>query len=186
MSYGHVIYFSKASLGALIKTLTTIFALLVLLLIALTLYFYAEERLPSGALVFMLTVAIVIAVMPYLYSPRAYVLTHEGLVIKRILNSIFIPYSEIAYVSLVDFNEVFSAVDIEVWGSNGYYGIFGHFKMLKLGYANLYVTRIGKCILIEKLNGEKYVISPENPEAFFRVFKSYIELRGKYYLRKRR
>ncbi|OYT54166.1 MAG: hypothetical protein B6U76_07665 [Desulfurococcales archaeon ex4484_217_2] len=126
MSYGHVIYSSKASLGALVKTLTTIFALLVLLLIALTLYFYAEERLPSGALVFMLTVAIVIAVMPYLYSPRAYVLTHEGLVIKRILNSIFIPYSEIAYVSIVDFNEVSSAVDIEVWvqmGTVEYLGI---------------------------------------------------------------
>ena len=81
----------------------------------MTLYFYAEERLPSGALAFMLAVAIIIAVTPYLYSPRAYVLTHKGSVIKRILSSIFIPYSETAYVSIVNFNETSSAVDIEAW-----------------------------------------------------------------------
>ena len=55
---------------------------------------------------------------------------------------------------------IYEATD-EVNGSNRYCGIFGYFKMLKLGYANLYVTKIGKCILVEKLNGEKYIISPE-------------------------
>jgi len=69
----------------------------------------------SEAIAFMLAVATIIVVTPYLYSPSAYVLTHKGkgLVIRRILSSIFIPYSEIAYVSIVNFNEVSSAVDIE-------------------------------------------------------------------------
>jgi len=50
--------------------------------------------------------------------------------------------------------------------------------MLKLGYANLYVTRMGKCILIEKPNGEKYVISPESPEAFLEYSKATLSLEG--------
>ncbi len=177
MSYGHIIYFSKASLGTLVKILTTIFVSLVFLLIAVALYFYVEGSLPLEALVFILAAAIVIIVVPYMYSPKAYVLTHKGLVIERILNSILIPYSEIADASIIDFNEVSSAADMELWGSNGYCGIFGQFKMLKLGYANLYVTKISKCILVEKLNGEKYVISPEKPEVFFRIIKSYTKLR---------
>jgi len=50
--------------------------------------------------------------------------------------------------------------------------------MLKLNHANLYVIRIGKCILIEKLNGGKYVISPENPEAFLEYSKAILSLEG--------
>jgi len=49
--------------------------------------------------------------------------------------------------------------------------------MLKLGYVNLYITNTRNCLLIEKNNGEKIIISPENSEIFLRIIKGYMRLR---------
>jgi len=168
---GHTIYYSKAKFDSFVKTLTITYIGLVSLLIVISYMFFLEGELPLIGFEILLTISIILLILPYMFSPKAYVLTHKGLVIERILNSIFIPYSEIEDASIMDFNDLSSAADIELWGSNGYCGIFGQFKMLKLGYTNLYVTKISKCILVEKLNGEKYVISPEKPEVFIRIFK---------------
>ena len=50
--------------------------------------------------------------------------------------------------------------------------------MLKLGYANLYVTRIGKCILVEKLNGENTLLAPRILRHFLEYSKATLSLEG--------
>jgi len=177
MSFGHVIYVSKASTGLSVKILTSIVFLLVAMLVLASIHFYFEGRFSSEVLAGILGIAVCIIVIPYMYAPKMYVLTHRGLVIRRILNDIFIPYSEMKNVDIISYEKQSTATDIKLWGSSGFYGFFGQFKMIKLGYVNLYLTDIKKCLLIEKVNGEKYIISPEKPDLFLRIIKGYMKLR---------
>lgn len=177
MSFGHEIYASKASMGLSVKILTSIVFLLVAILILVSIHFYFEGRFSSEVLAGILGIAACIIIIPYMYAPRTYVLTHKGLIIKRILNDIFIPYNEMKNVDIISYEKQLTATDIKLWGSSGFYGFFGQFKMIKLGYVNLYLTDTKKCILIEKVNGEKYIISPEKPDVFLRIIKGYIKLR---------
>ena len=148
MSFGHEIYVSKASMGLSVKILTSIVFLLVAMLVLASIHFYFEGRFSSEVLAGILGIAVCIIVVPYMYAPKMYVLTHRGLVIRRILNDIFIPYSEMKNVDIIS-------------------------------YVNLYLTDIKKCLLIEKVNGEKYIISPEKPDMFLRIIKGYMKLRGR-------
>ena len=177
MDFGHEIYSSKASMGLSVKILTTVVFFLVMILILVSLHFYVEGRFSTEVLAGILAIAVGIIVIPYMYAPRMYVLTHRGLVIRRLVNDIFIPYSEMKNISIISYEKQSSAADIRLWGSSGFYGFFGQFKMLKLGYVNLYVTDTRNCLLIEKNNGEKIIISPENSEIFLRIIKGYMRLR---------
>lgn len=177
MSFGHEIYASKAPMGLSVKILTTIVFLLVTILVLVSIHFYFEGKFSLEVLAGILSIAVCIIIVPYMYAPRMYVLTHKGLVIKRILNNIFIPYSEMKNVKIISYEKQSTVTDIKLWGSSGFYGFFGQFKMMKLGYVNLYLTDTKKCLLIEKVNGEKYIISPEKPDVFLRIIKSYMKLR---------
>jgi len=177
-SMEHAIYFSKAELDSFIKTLTMIYVGLVLLLIIISYMFFIERKLPLVAFTILLVIALALLIYPYMYSPKKYVLTARGVIIETILKTIFIPYSKIVNVKLTSTDKLFSAYDMEIWASNGYCGIFGEFKLAKLGYVHLYITKLGKCILIETSDNVGVVISPSKVLGFYRIIREYVKLRG--------
>lgn len=103
-----------------------------------------------------------IIVLPYLFSPRRFILTANGVLIKRHLKSILIPYSDISNVRRISWN--WRAVRLSA--SGGLYGFFGLFYIQGLGRTWMYVTDRSKMVLIETKQGKKYIVSPSNPQIF--------------------
>jgi len=132
-------------------------------------YFMLSEGSPIGFTVFLSLIALyfLIIVLPYLFSPRSFILTTNGVLIKRHLRSILIPYSEISSVRRISWTwRVF-----RLGASGGLYGFFGLFYIGDLGKVWMYVTDRDKMILIEMKQGTKYIISPSNPQEFLEKLK---------------
>lgn len=152
----------KAVTGTIVAGLLVLFAWLSHLALS--------EGGPVGFTVFLSLIALyfLIVVLPYLLSPRGFILTANGVLIKRHLRSILIPYSEITAFRRASW----TWRGIRLWASGGLYGFFGLFHIQKLGRVQMYVTDRGKMILMETRQGKKYIISPSSPQEFLEKLKS--------------
>lgn len=120
---------------------------------------------PSMMLVCM---PLIVLIVPYLFSPRGYALTTTGVLIKRPLKNVFIPYDSIVSVRTVAEELKWG---IRLWGSGGLYGFIGLFRFKKLGNVRMYVTDRGKMVLIETRCNVRYIISPSDPVTFIEKIK---------------
>ncbi len=100
----------------------------------------------------------------YLFSPKEYVLSANGILIKRFIKSINIPYSLISDIKY-DPN-VWRWLHLRLFGSGGLFGWWGLFSLKNIGRAWLYVTNRRNLVVIRLKNGRVYVLSPENPLDF--------------------
>lgn len=119
----------------------------------------------------LITLYFLIVFLPYLFSPRGFILTTNGILIKRHLRSILIPYDEISDVRRVSW----TWRAIRLGASGGLYGFFGLFRVKGLGRAWMYVTDRSKMIFIETKQGKKYIISPSDPQTFLERLKYLLE-----------
>ena len=112
-----------------------------------------------------------ILVVPYIFSPRGYENSIEGIIVRRIAKDVVIPYEKIknAYISN------FSLKGVRLWASGGLYGYFGLFYVSGLGKVKAYLTRRKNIIVIKA--DEKYAISPENPEQFLMELKTIVSIK---------
>lgn len=170
-----IVYEFKAPYDRFVKAITIAVVLLLTLLSIYGLYLLFTVDWNGVALLALLSIALLpllILVIPFLFSPRAYVLTATGVLIKRPLNSIFISYSSIASVRMVMEKPIWG---IRLWGSGGLYGFIGLFHYKNLGRVWMYATDLSKMVLIETHQGAKYIISPSDPTSFIEKIKPYLE-----------
>ncbi len=112
--------------------------------------------------------------LPYQWLPKAYMLTARGIVIKRFVRNVFIPYREIVKLKIVKFDDIVRYIKCEEWALS-HIALWFLRMILSLFETNssekvhLYVTNIGKHLLIEKINGEKYIINPCGMERFNKI-----------------
>jgi len=112
----------------------------------------------------LLTTTFGILIGTFLFSPRGYEITLDGIVVKRYLGSFKIPYDRI-----IDARRVkWTWKGMRLCASGGLHGFFGLFKIAGVGNVWMYVKNRSKMILIKTVNGTQYVISPEDPDEFLR------------------
>ncbi len=97
------------------------------------------------------------------YSPRQYAITDDALVIFRFAGNVIIPKSTIASVQILDKEFPFS---IRTFGVDGLFGYFGTFYNRVNGKMTCYITNRHHGVLITTDYGRKFVISPDENDAF--------------------
>ncbi|MEM4647567.1 MAG: PH domain-containing protein [Candidatus Nezhaarchaeales archaeon] len=162
----------SAPYDRMIKVVTSIVIALMSILFAYITYLVVTEVSNLGILIVSLLTLLyfLIVFVPYLFSPSSFALTTKGVLIKRPLRSILIPYSEV-----IDFKRISDASimkGVRIWGSGGLYGFIGLFRISGLGKVWMYVTDRSKMVLIETKRNVKYVISPSDPLTFIERLRS--------------
>lgn len=144
-------------------------------LIALTGFFnYLFVFSPFDSIILGFTIAssvtvltIIVLVIPFLFSPRGYMLTSTEVIIRRPIRSISIAYNQI-----IDVNQLnWTWKGLRLGGSGGLYGYLGLFYLSNLGKVWMYVTNKNKMLLIKCINGSNYIISPDRAD-FLTTVKS--------------
>ena len=161
---------SKASYDNFVRAITLTVIIGLIALMGFISYLAYIEGGTRGLAVLVITVIIIasVIVIPYLYSPREFIITTRGVLVKRLLKSFLIPMEDIAVVKKFSWTRR----GIRLWASGGLYGFFGLFKISGLGRVWMYVTNRRNTILIETRRGVKYIISPDDPQAFMEKLRS--------------
>lgn len=94
-----------------------------------------------------------------LRSPRYYVLSSEGLYIKFLVGSVFYPRDKYDIATDVSPQEIQGAV--RTFGSGGYFGYLGQFKVPKIGVCRFYITdeRTSLIRLTERASDKRIYVS---------------------------
>ncbi len=102
------------------------------------------------------------------WSPRAFVVSADGVRIERPAGAVEVPMSSIRDVQPLEDGLRFR----RVFGVGGLFGHYGTFSEARLGSVRLYATRGGGRVALVTANGT-VVITPDRPERFVS------ELRGR-------
>jgi len=170
-----IIYKSKAKYDILTKVITYTGIILTLIIPNTWITYLAIESNIFSIIIFLNILIVSILTIPYLFSPLEYIITTKGILIKRVLKSFLIPYENIEKM----YNVSWTWKRIRLFGSGGIYGFYGLFKIHNLGNVWMYVTDRKKTILIKLKDGNKYMISPDDPVKFINEISNIIRLQTK-------
>lgn len=120
---------------------------------------YADSLFHSLVLIIPLLVLLVVLLYFPLRSPRYYVLSSEGLCIKFPIGSVF--YSKDKYEISTDVSSLEIQGAVRTFGSGGYFGYLGLFKVPSVGVCRFYITNEEKSLIRvrEKGSGKLVYIS---------------------------
>lgn len=108
-----------------------------------------------------LAMLLVLAISGYygLRAPRYYILSAEGLYIKFFVGSIYYDSKSFEITSNIPAEEIKGS--IRVWGSGGYFGYIGKFKVPRVGICQFYVTnkRDNLIRIVNRSKGKRTYIS---------------------------
>ena len=102
------------------------------------------------------------AVLSFLFAPRGYLVSPEGITIRTLVTSYVIPKSKIKRVEIVE--DVKTGVGL-MWTA-GLCGYAGLFALADGSTAKVYATRWNLMVRILTTGGDPYLLSPAEPEAF--------------------
>lgn len=161
----------KTSFGVEVKIITALITILFATIIGMQISAIQKE----GSIIYFFTIAllVLIYVWAFVFKVRYYEVTPNGIIIKRIIGDVKIARSLIANVEPLKESTAFWA--IRVFGNGGFFGYYGKFLNHKLGITTRYATRKDKLVIIFKTNGEKIIVSPDEPKMFVEEFNKSIE-----------
>ncbi len=155
----------KASLDKVAKIVTAVISIIFASIICLqaSLLFSRVGKV-SPILITLLFLSIYI--ISYLFSASKYSVAQKSVIIHRHIKNIVIPFDDIKKVYLVDKHRL--RWSTRLWAIGGLFGYSGKFANGHLGQMTWYATNLNNAVLIEKRNGKKIVITPDNPDAFLK------------------
>lgn len=106
--------------------------------------------------------------LSFVLRPMHYQLHPDQLVIRRLIKSIVIKRTDVSTAKLLTAAEQKGI--LRTFGSGGFFGYFGYFWNKALGKFMMQATRRDNLVLIEKKDGKKIVISPDD-ENFITALK---------------
>jgi hypothetical protein len=118
---------------------------------------------------------VAVLLLGYLLSPQKIVFENDKLKIDRIISDVYIDYSEIKEINIVNSQEVFLNAK-RISASGGFWGYYGKFKSEKLGVYYLYARRDKGDYVIIKTNEKIYILAPSNIDAFVKKLKEKCKL----------
>ena len=126
----------------------------------------SEDRSPIYTVVALISVYLI----TYGFSTKAYELTQNEVIIRRLLGNVKIKRSEITSVEIIEKEQM--GWLIRTFGVGGLFGYWGRFSSSKLGSMTWYATRKNKIILIKTINNKRIAITPNEMEQFVSDFNS--------------
>lgn len=102
------------------------------------------------------------AVLSFLFAPRSYLVSSEGITIRALVTSYAIPKSKIKRVEIV--KDVKPGAGL-TWAA-GLCGYAGLFALADGSTAKVYATRWDRMVRVQTTGGNLYLLSPAEPEAF--------------------
>jgi hypothetical protein len=113
---------------------------------------------------------LLVLLISYIYSPRGYVVSSEGLIVKRWVGNILIPLESIQEIRPVSAGELRGS--LRLWGSGALFGYYGIFRTPNMGNARWYVTDRGKCVAVRS-ETKTYIVSPDDVDGFMAAMKTW-------------
>jgi hypothetical protein len=106
----------------------------------------------------------------YLLHTTALSVDSTSITIERKLMPVRISYSDIVSIKLLQKEDM--GIAIRTMGNGGIFGYTGMFYSKNQGFMRWYCTNRNSYIIIEKTNGKKIVISPDEPENIINELRS--------------
>lgn len=112
---------------------------------------------------------ILLIVLTWMYSPVSYYLNDEYLIINRHYGKVYIKIKDIKNIEKLTDDDVKGT--IRYFGVGGLFGYYGKYYIPAFGKVKFYATQNKNRILIETINNEKILITPDNIELFNEIRK---------------
>jgi len=126
----------------------------------------------EGWLFFVAGIPTTVVVLCILFAPLRYKVTESAVFVKRLGPDLLIPVEDIHEVRRVEKRDL--GIGIRLLGSGGFLGGFGIFFSSRLGILYAYVTDASRLVLIECVDGRKYLLSPETPQEFVEAVEGFL------------
>lgn len=104
-------------------------------------------------------------VLSFLFAPRGYLVSPEGITIRALVTSYVIPKNKIKRIEIVQDVKPGAGV---TWLA-GLFGYAGLFALADGSMAKVYTTRWDRMVRVQTTGGDPYLLSPAEPEAFVEV-----------------
>ncbi len=140
--------------------------ILVILLLTIGVPIYLSTTTTDNKVIYIqfITPVIMISLFigTYLLKTISVSVADDSITINRTIKPVIIEFSEIASIRKVN-NMKFA---MRTFGNGGLFGYTGLYYKKGIGSMTWYCTQRQNYILIEKTNGKKLVITPDEPDAF--------------------
>ncbi|MHB1082410.1 MAG: PH domain-containing protein [Prosthecobacter sp.] len=130
--------------------------------------FLSLPALPSRALVIAAVLLIPLGALPFMI--RGYVLTKDGILIKRLWWNTVLPFAEMRSVEV---EPLALSHSFRTCGNGGMFSFTGFYWSRQLGHFRAYVTDQNRTVIVH-MNNRTAVLSPDDPEAFARAVTSHL------------
>lgn len=108
--------------------------------------------------------------IPFLFSPRGYRISPEGIIILLRTYQKTIPKAQIRSVEIV----AYPRPDVGLTWQTGLFGYAGLFALQDGSTARVYATRWDRMIRVNIKGGDPYLLSPAEPEALLETAKKIV------------
>jgi hypothetical protein len=144
----------------LVKGVTIcVFAVMIFVMIF---FGFVADSLPI--LVGMLALYSAILGSLYLWAPRAYTVTDNKIIVKRLIGDFQIT------VAQKPERWRWTWWGIRLFGSGGLYGYYGYFSFTGLGRVCMHATNRNSLVLVKDEKGRRFLLSPSEPDKFIQLF----------------
>ena len=100
----------------------------------------------------------------YLWAPRAYTVTDNKIVVKRLIGDLQITAAQKPE------RWRWTWWGIRLFGSGGLYGYYGYFSFRGLGRVCMHATNRNNLVLVKDEKGRRFLLSPSEPDKFIQLF----------------
>jgi len=125
----------------------------------------------------MIPVVIILGVLfgSYLYAPRSFSVSEDGVRINRLVSPIFLPIHTIQGVRQARKEDLKKS--LRTFGVGGLFGSFGNYYSKGLGSYRLYATNYENAVVLYA-GGKTYVLTPDQPLEFIEAIQKQLQARG--------
>jgi hypothetical protein len=124
---------------------------------------------PSPYRLVLMCLTMFVLVMTHLLHPLSYTIVPDAIKINRLIFSITIQTVDIIHLEKISVADL--AITVRLFGSGGVWGYFGIFHSGVHGRLTMMASDMQQLILITTAT-TKYVISPENTQAFLEAYNN--------------
>lgn len=126
---------------------------------------FVNLPLPSDSLGIVIATVLLIPLGALPFIIRGYVVTKDGILIKRLWWNTVLPFEE---MSSVEVEPLALCHSFRTCGNGGLYSFTGYYWNRQLGHFRAYVTDLNRTVIVHMKN-RTAVLSPDDPEAFARA-----------------
>jgi hypothetical protein len=131
---------------------------------------FVSLPLPTDSLGIVIAAVLLIPLGALPFIIRGYVLTKDGILIKRLWWNTVLPFAEMRSIEV---EPLALSHSFRTCGNGGLYSFTGFYWSSQLGHFRAYVTDLNRTVIVHMRN-RTAVLSPDDPAAFARSVSSHL------------